>query len=94
VLSFAPNFSLSVIAGGLLATYLALMIGTVVLAALQTQLARTVGTTRGEIARLETAYYDAIASVNATDAHALGFVTPETIVYVPAARDTGLTLAR
>lgn len=88
------SFVLSVLAAGLLATYVALMISTILFAALKTQLAQEVRDTHAEIGRLEAAYYDAIARANGADPYALGFVEPEEVRYVAASRAAGVTFAR
>lgn len=84
---------LYVLAGMLLAAYVALMVTTILFAALQTQLAQDVQDKRMEIAKLESLYYEGVAQRDATDPQSLGFVTPTTVHYVSAAKIPNLTFA-
>lgn len=86
-------FILSAACGLLLATYVVLMVSTIVFASLQTQLARSIQDTQMEITKLESKYYDAIGSLDSVDPHALGFVTPQTVRYVSATPVSGLSFA-
>lgn len=86
--------SLSILAGALLATYIALIISAILFAALQTQLAQNVQTSRMEIGKLEGAYYTGVAQLDSTDPHTLGYVTPTHVRYVSAAALPNLTFAK
>ncbi len=86
--------SLSILAAVLLAVYVALMISAILFAALQTQLAQNVQTSRMEISKLERAYYAGVAQLDSTDPHSLGFVTPTHVQYVTAAALPNLTFAK
>lgn len=88
------TFALSILASALLATYLTIMVTTVVLAAMQTRVAADIRATAAEITRLESSYYSAIASLHAADAAALGFVEPQSVEFVTETRVAGLTFAR
>lgn len=73
--------------------YIAFMVTAIFFATLQTKLAHSIGETRASIERLESSYYDAIASIDTTDPAALGLVAPARVTYVTAARGTDLTYA-
>jgi mannitol-specific phosphotransferase system IIBC component len=88
------NPALSVIAGVMLAAYVALIVTTVVFAAIQTKLAQEVQVQRMEIGKLEGKYYLAIGKLDQTDPHSLGYVTPQHVQYVSAADLPNLTFAR
>ncbi len=85
---------LSIACAALLATYVAIMVSTILFDALQTQLARNVQNTQMEITRLETAYYAAISELDDMDPHTLGYVTPRSVEYVTATRVPGLSFAQ
>ncbi len=80
--------------GVLLAAYVALIVTTVLFAAVQTKLAQDVQQRRMEIGKLEGKYYEAIAVLDSADPHALGYVTPARVQYVTAAQLPNLTFAR
>ena len=84
---------LGIAASALLATYVVLMVSTIMFASLQTQLAQNIQTTQMEITKLESKYYDAISTMDTVDPHALGYVTPRTVSYVAATPTSGLTFA-
>jgi hypothetical protein len=86
--------SLSILAGALLAVYVALMVTTILFAALQTDLAQQVQDKRMQVAKLETRYYDDVASLDDTNPQSLGFVTPDSVQYVTAVAPQNLTFAR
>jgi hypothetical protein len=86
--------ALSILAGALLAAYIALIIAAILFAALQTQLAQNVQSTRMEIGKLESTYYTGVAQLDSTDPHALGYVTPSHVQYVAAAQLPNLTFAK
>lgn len=85
---------LSVVAGALLAAYIALMVAAILFAALQTELAQGVQDKRMAITKLESAYYASVAQLDATDPHTLGYVTPKRVQYVAASALPNLTFAR
>lgn len=86
--------ALYVLAGLLLAAYVALMVTTILFAALQTHLAQDVQDKRMEIAKLESVYYSKVADLDSTDPYSMGFVTPKNVHYVSAAKiPTNLTFA-
>ncbi|MDB5245542.1 MAG: hypothetical protein JWN90_647 [Parcubacteria group bacterium] len=93
-LSNRLNLYLGLLAGGLLAAYVALMVTTILLAALQTQLAQNIQNKQMAIGKLETSYYAAIGQMDSTDPHALGYVTPAHVQYVTAASPNGLSFAK
>lgn len=84
---------LTVITGALVATYVALMISTILFAALQTQLAQNMQDSQMQISKLENTYYAAVANLDATDPHTLGYVTPQKVEYVTQASASNLTFA-
>jgi hypothetical protein len=86
--------SLSILAGALLAAYIALIIAAILFAALQTQLAQNVQSTRMEIGKLESTYYAGVAQLDSTDPQTLGYVTPTHVQYVSAAQLPNLTFAQ
>ncbi|CAN5729994.1 hypothetical protein BH11PAT2_BH11PAT2_06890 [soil metagenome] len=88
------NLYLGLIAAGLLAAYVALMVTTILLAALQTQLAQNIQDKQMAIGKLETSYYAAIGEMDSTDPHALGYVTPKNVQYITAASQTGFAFAK
>jgi hypothetical protein len=79
------NTYLGSLAGLMLVAYLALVIGTIFLANVQTELADSVSDAEASIGALETQYYAAIASVNAEDPATFGFVVPAKKEYARAA---------
>lgn len=85
---------LTLLAGTMVAVYVALMVTTILFAALQTDLAHKVQEKRMDIAKLERTYYSAIASLDSTDPGSQGFVTPQRVTYVAEAAAQNLTLAR
>jgi hypothetical protein len=94
VLTFRLNSLLTLLVGALLAAYVALVVVTVVFAAVQTKLAQHVQEQRMEISKLETSYFAAIAALDTTDPYALGYVKPHSVQYVSAAKLPNLTFAR
>ncbi len=88
------NLYLGIVAGGLLTAYVTLMVTTILLAALQTQLAQNIQDTQMALGKLETSYYAAIGQMDSTDPHALGYVTPTHVHYVTAASPNGLSFAK
>lgn len=85
---------LTALVGTLLAAYVALIVTTILYAALQTQLAQNVQDKRMQIAKLESSYYASVASLDSTDPHALGYVTPQHVQYIAAAALPNLTFAQ
>jgi len=85
--------ALTAITGVLIAAYIALIVATILFAALQTQLAQDVQQKHMEIGKLESSYYEAVAQLDATDPHSLGYVTPSHVTYVTAAPASSLTFA-
>lgn len=77
--------SLSILAGALLAAYVACMVAAILFAALQTQLAQNVQASRMAIGKLEGAYFAGVSQLDSTDPHTLGYVTPQHVKYVSAA---------
>lgn len=88
------SYILTIAAVGLVATYLTLMVSTIVFAAVRTDLAGNVSDRSAEIARLEAAYYDAIELASASDPSTLGFTAPARVSYVTEAGALGLTFAQ
>ena len=86
--------ALTAVVGMLIAVYVALMITTIIFASLQTQLAQNVQNAHKEIAKLEDAYYASVAALDATDPHALGYVTPTRVQYLTQSSLPNLTFAR
>lgn len=84
---------LMVVAGALVATYVALIMSTIMFAAWQTQLATNMDDTRADIARLETKYYAQITSLDGMDPASKGLVKPGNVAYVTASKTPGLTFA-
>lgn len=76
----------------MVAAYLALVIVTVSLAAWQTDLAVAVHETEGEIAMLETTYYEMVAKIDGANPSALGLVAPVAVTYAVKAPAPALTL--
>ena len=88
-----PVQLLSLIAAGLVAVYIVLVVTTIFFAAWQTQLASRIDDAHASISALEDEYYAAIARIDATDPSALGLVAPDRVEYVVAARVPGLSFA-
>jgi|CXWL01.1.fsa_nt_gi hypothetical protein len=84
---------LSVFSGILISVYVVLVCTTVVFAAVQTDLARTLSDTRASIGTLEASYYEKVAELNNTDPASIGLVTPILVQYVSAIKVTGITFA-
>lgn len=78
--------------GALVASYLALIVVTVSMAAWQTNLAMEVHETEADIARLESRYYDMVAQIDQTDPAALGLVAPTRVMYATAQTAPSVTL--
>jgi len=85
---------LSLLASFIAIVYVVLVIVTVSLATWQTSLASGVRETEGSIATLETTYYASISVLNATNPHAVGYVSPSDVRYAEARPPAGLSLAR
>jgi hypothetical protein len=85
---------LTMLVGTLLAAYIALVVTTIVFAAIQTNLAQHIQEQRMAIGKLETKYYQAIATLDQADPYALGYVKPRDVQYVSAAKLPNLTFAR
>lgn len=83
---------LSLTAGSLVLTYLALMVTTVSMAAWRTDLAAQVRDAENAIVVLEHEYYEAIERVSATNPAAVGLVKPVGVTY--AAMVTAPSLSR
>ena len=79
--------------GVVAATYLTLVVFTVYLASLQTQLGSQIGDTQAAIGTLEASYYRAVTAIDATDPAALGYVQPVQREYARAATAPILTRA-
>lgn len=91
-----PNrsvFYLTIAASLLLATYVVLMVSTIVFASLQTKLAQNVQEAQMDITKLEASYYAAIGLFEAMDPYALGYVAPEDVAYVQAAQPAAVSFA-
>lgn len=79
--------------GVMLGAYLALVVGTVLLASYETDLMRSVGDTEASIGALETRYYAAVAELTSTPVAELGLVAPRETAYVQAITAPVLTRA-
>lgn len=85
---------LSVMFGALIASYVALIIATVLMAAWQTNLASSLDTTQTAISALETRYYQSVSDIDATDPATLGLAKPAKVTYVQeSGRSFALTYA-
>lgn len=84
---------LTVLAGSLVAAYVALMVTTIIFASLQTQLAQEVQVKHMAISKLENAYYDSVAKLDSADPQTLGYVTPSRVQYLTQATLPNLTFA-
>ncbi len=83
---------LSVIAGGCVCAYVALVIVTVTFAAVQTQLALDVRDTESAIGQLETKYYSQVSTLAATDPRAMQLSAPASVTYAVRAEAPSLSL--
>ncbi len=88
------NMYLGLIAGALVAAYVVIMVITILLAALETQLSQNIETKQMAIQKLESTYFTSIDQLDATDPASLGYVTPKHVAYVAAADDSGLSFAK
>lgn len=87
-----PIRTLSYICGALLAVYIALVGFTMYFASLETRISGDIRVLEGEVATLETKYYDAIALVGSRDPFVLGYASPKGVRYVTG-RASALSLA-
>lgn len=90
-----PNQTVSILGYAccaLVASYLALIVVTVSMAAWQTNLAMEVHETEADIARLESRYYDMVAHIDQTDPGALGLVPPSRVMYATTQAAPSVTL--
>lgn len=83
---------MSYVAGTLVVAYLALVVVTVTLAAVQTNLSMEVHETEQDIARFESRYYDMIAVIDRTDPSSKGLVKPARITYAAETEAPAVTL--
>lgn len=83
---------LSYTAVALIASYLALVVVTVTLAAWQTNLAMEVHETEQEIGRLESRYYAMVAEIDRTDPGMRGLAKPVAVTYASSASAPAVTL--
>ena len=83
---------LSYTAVALIASYLALVVVTVTLAAWQTNLAMEVHETEADIARLEARYYDMVAQIDQTNPASLGLTKPGRVMYASTQTAPSVTL--
>jgi len=88
------NVYLALIAGALIAAYVVVMVITILLAALETQLSQNIETKQMAIQKLESSYFASINQLDAADPAALGYVTPKHVAYVEAADAPGLSFAK
>lgn len=86
-----PILSLSCTA--VFVAYIALVFATIFFASLETELSASMREAESRIASLETEYYDALATINATNVAAAGFHRPERVEYVAANGKPTVTLA-
>lgn len=85
---------LASLAGVIAFVYVVLVIVTVYFATWQTSLAATVRSTEGNLSQMESTYYSSIASLNATNPIAAGYVQPSEVKYAEAKAASGLSYAR
>lgn len=83
---------LSVVAGGCVCAYIALVVVTVTFAAMQTQLALDVRDTESAIGQLETKYYSQVRALAATDPHTMQLSVPSSVTYAVRAEAPSLSL--
>lgn len=83
---------MSYTAGTLIVAYLALVVVTVTMAAVQTNLSMEVHETEQDIARFETRYYDMIAIIDRTDPSSRGLVKPAKVTYAAQTAAPAVTL--
>ena len=76
----------------LVTAYLALVVVTVSMAAWQTNLAVQIQETESELSRLESRYYDLIATIDRTNPEALGLTKPAGVTYATTAAAPTMTL--
>lgn len=91
-----PNRAITVLAlacGALAVAYLALMMTTIFFATLRTERMAAVRELESSVSSLEGRYYDAIASLSATNVSAEGYVTPSAVEYVSAQGSPTVTRA-
>lgn len=90
-----PSRTISILgfsSAALVVAYLAIMIVTVSLAAWQTDLAMEAHETEQEIGRLERAYYDRVAEIDAKHPSELGLGKPVRVTYAAKAQVPAVTL--
>lgn len=78
--------------GALVAAYLVLVVVTVSMASWQTNLSMQVHETEGDIARLESRYYDMVARIDRTDPATLGLGKPARVMYAATQSAPAVTL--
>lgn len=83
---------LSYTAAVLVTLYLVLVATTVYMAAWQTNLAVQIHETESELSRLESRYYDVIATIDRTDPAAFGLTKPAAVTYATTASAPTMTL--
>jgi hypothetical protein len=88
------NVYLGLVAGALVAAYVVIMVITILLAALETQLSQNIQTKQMAIQKLESSYFASINELDSTDPAALGYVTPKHVAYVAATEAQGLSFAK
>jgi len=88
------NVYLMLMAFALIAAYVAIMVITILLAALETQLSQNIETKQMAIQKLEASYFNSIDQLDSTDPASLGYVTPQHVAYVQAAEASGLSFAK
>ena len=84
---------LTILCGALGASYVGLVIMTILFATWQTQEVSTMRSTESAISLLESSYYTEVAKLDAVNPSSLGFVTPHDTRYVSAVTDPNLTFA-
>lgn len=85
--------TLGVSCGILLVGYVACIATAVFFATLQTELSAKVEAAEIKVGALETKYYDAIATLSATNITDIGYVTPKNVAYVARERSASVTRA-
>jgi hypothetical protein len=83
---------LSLVAGGCVTVYIALVIVTVTFAAVQTDLALSVRDTETEISMIETRYYQQVGELAAVDPATLNLGKPSVVTYATLAQAPSLSL--
>ncbi len=91
-----PKYTLTILSAStvfVLLAYVAMIAATIFFATLRTELSAASEDLSMRVGSLETKYFDAIATLNATDVGLIGYVTPKNVAYVTVEGAPTLTRA-